>query len=136
MKVLFVNTNENYGGAARAASRIMRGVQRLGVNVQMFVKNRGSRAQDVHAIWDYVPSNPLFKVFDWIAQKIKNQWFHYKWRPYANTKHDAFLSDMRSMSCHGALQKMDYDIIHLHWINQRFLDLRELRKIHKPIVWT
>ena len=47
-----------------------------------------------------------------------------------------FLSDLRSMSCHGALQKLDYDIVHLNWINQRFLDLKELGKIKKPIVWT
>ena len=136
MKVLFINTNENYGGAARAAYRIMRGVQRVGVEVQMFVKNRGSRAEDVHTIWDYVPTNPFFKAFDWIVQKIKNQWFHYKWHPYNHTKQDVFLSDMRSMYCHGALQNLDYDIVHMHWVNQRFLDLRELTKIHKPIVWT
>jgi glycosyltransferase involved in cell wall biosynthesis len=26
--------------------------------------------------------------------------------------------------------------VHLHWINQRFLDIDELNKIKKPIVWT
>ena len=135
MKVLFINTNDNYGGAARAAMRIMRGVQQLGVDVQMFVRN-GGHSKDVISIWDFVPTNPLYKTLDWIVQKIKNQWYHRKWHPYEHTKQEVFLSDMRSMSSHGALQKLDYDIIHLHWPNQRFLDLRELKKVNKPIVWT
>ena len=136
MKVLFVNTNENYGGAARAANRIMRGVQRCGVEAQMFVKNKHSQAVDVVSIWQYVPKNSIYKVFDWVAEKIKNKWQHYKWNPYKDTKKDVFLSDIRSMSSHGALQKLNYDIVHLNWINQRFLDIRELVKIKKPIVWT
>ena len=136
MKVLFVNTNENYGGAARAANRIMRGVQQNGVEVQMFVKNRSSRVEDVISMWHFVPSNPIFKALDWIAQKVKNQWYHYKWHPYKHSKQKVFLSDLRSMRIYGALQKIDYDIVHLHWINNRFLDIRELAKIKKPIVWT
>ena len=136
MKVLYVNTKDTYGGAARAALRIMRGVQRGKVEAQMLVRNKNSRVSDVVSIWQFVPANPIYKLFDWIAQKIKNQWQHYKWRPYKLTKKEAYMSDLRSMRIHGALQKMDYDIVHLHWINQRFLDIDELKKINKPIVWT
>lgn len=136
MKVLFVNINDSSGGAARAAMRIMRGVQQTGVETQMFVKNKYTQAKDVISIWQFVPSNPVYKLFDWVAQKIKNQWQHLKWRPYKNSKQDAYMSDLRSTSIHGALQKIDYDIVHLHWINMRFLDIRELAKIKKPIVWT
>lgn len=136
MKVLFVNTNESYGGAARAAHRIMRGVQKHGVEVQMFVKNRSSQAKDVVTIWEFIPANPFYKVCDWIASKIKNQWQHYKWRAYKNRDQITYLSDLRATYIHGALQKMDYDILHLNWFNQRFLDIDELKKVQKPIVWT
>lgn len=60
----------------------------------------------------------------------------FKWHPYKRTKQNVFMSDLRYTDIHGALQKLDYDIVHLHWINNRFLDIRELAKIHKPIVWT
>ena len=136
MKVLFVNTNESYGGAARAAHRIMRGVQRCGVEAQMFVKNGSAQSKDIRTIWQFTPTNPLYKAYNWIIEKIKNKWYHYKWNPYKQTRQNDFLSDLRSMPCHGALQKLDYDIVHLHWINQRFLDIDELAKIKKPIVWT
>lgn len=136
MKVLFVNTNENYGGASQAAMRIMRGVQKHGIDAQMFVKNRSSQAEDVISIGQFVPKIAIYRAFDRVAEKIKNQWQHYKWNPYKNSKKDVFLSDLRSMCCHGALQKLDCDIVHLHWFNQRFLDIYELKKLQKPIVWT
>lgn len=136
MKVLFINTNENYGGAARAAYRIMRGVQQYGVETQMFVKYMNSQAEDVIPLARFVPTNLLYRVCDWVAAKFKNKWYHYKWHPYKRTKLNDFMSDLRGMSSRGALNKLDYDIVHLHWINNRFLDIDELKKIKKPIVWT
>lgn len=135
MKVLFVNSNDGYGGAARAAVRIMQGVMRLGVNVQLFVKYRGTQSADVVSVDQFIPRNRIYKALDWIVQKVRNQWNHHEWRPYKKVA-NIFLSDLRSTPIHGALQKLDYDIIHMHWINMRFLDIRELRKIKKPIVWT
>lgn len=136
MKVLFVNTNDTSGGAARAAWRIMRGVQQSGVETQMFVKNKNSQAEDVVPLSHFVPSGILYRAFDWIASKFKNKWQQHKWSPYMQTKQDVYMSDLRSTCINGALQKLDFDIVHLHWINNRFLDISELVKIKKPIVWT
>lgn len=136
MKVLFINTSYSYGGAARAAVRIMRGVQRRGVDAQMLVKYNNSQANDVIGLSRFVPHNVLYRIGDWVANKIKNKWQHLKWSPYNRTRQDIYMSDLRSSRIHGALQKLDYDILHLHWINDRFLDIEELKKIKKPIVWT
>lgn len=136
MKVLFVNTSDTNGGAARAAMRIMRGVQQSGVEAQMFVKHKNSQADDVIPLSQFVPADWVYRVCDLVAAKIKNKWQHYKWHPYKQTKQDSFMSDLRSTSVHGALQKLHYDILHLHWFNLRFLNIDELTKIKKPIVWT
>lgn len=137
MKVLFVNTNDTSGGAARAAMRIMRGVQQSGVEAQMFVKDKYSKSLDVIPLSTYAPSsNWLLDIFKWVVQKFINRYHMYKWYPYKRTMQNVFMSDLRHTNIHGALQKLDYDIVHLHWINNRFLDIRELAKIHKPIVWT
>lgn len=137
MNILFINTNENYGGAARAANRIMRGVQRCGVEAQMFVKDKYSKSPDVIPLSTYTPSsNWLFDIFKWVIQKFKNRYHMFKWHPYKRTKQNVFMSDLRHTDIHGALQKLDYDIVHLHWINNRFLDISELSKMHKPIIWT
>lgn len=137
MKVLFINTNDISGGAARAAMRIMRGVQQSGVDAQMFVKDKYSKSSDVIPLSTFAPSsNWLFNIFKWVILKFKNRYQMFKWHPYKRTRQNVFMSDLRYTDIHGALQKLDYDIVHLHWINNRFLDIRELAKIHKPIVWT
>ncbi len=137
MRILFVNTNDISGGAARAAMRIMRGVQQSGVEARMFVKDKYSKSPDVIPLSTYTPSsNWLLDIFKWVIQKFKNRYHLFKWYPYKRTKQNVFMSDLRHTDIHGALQKMDYDIVHLHWINNRFLDICELAKIHKPIVWT
>lgn len=136
MKVLSVCTSDVSGGAARAAYRIHQGVRALGINSCMFVKNKGSNDPDVHALSEFAPQNPINRVFDWCRTKLLNKIQHAQWNPYKETRQKYFLSDIRGVDIHGALQEIDYDILHLHWLNNRFLDIRELSKIHKPIVWT
>jgi len=44
--------------------------------------------------------------------------------------------DLSAASLRKALNSIEFDILHLHWINEQFLDIRELKRISKPIVWT
>ena len=135
MKVLSVNTNDTHGGAARAAMRIMQGVQQHGVETQMLVKEQHSRDTAVVSLHQFLPKNKLYRIADWVAQKLKNKYYHRLWRPYIKTKENVFMSDSRGTRMGGALQRLDYDVLHLHWINQRFIKLQDLPE-NKPIVWT
>ena len=135
MKVLYINTSDSHGGAARAAVRIMYGVNQHREETQMLVKDKCSASTDVVALQEFVPNCKLYSALDWVSSKIKNKWQHLLWRPYRKTKENVFMSDTRSTRLHGALQRLDYDILHLHWINQRFIKLQDLPK-DKPIVWT
>ncbi len=136
MKVLFVSTTDISGGAARAAMRIMRGVQQRGVEVQMFVKYKYSQFHDVVAESALNHKNALFAIIDWVMTKIQNKWHQIKWHPYKQAKKKNYLSDARGTVVAKTLRMFDYDIIHLHWMNMRFIDVRQLCKINKPIVWT
>ena len=135
MKVLSVNTNDAHGGAARAAMRIMQGVQLHGVEMQMLVKEKHTLDTAVVSLQQFLPKNKLYCIVDWVAQKVKNKYYHWLWRSYSKTKENVFMSDSRGTRLGGALQKLDYDVLHLHWINQRFMKLQDLPK-NKPIVWT
>ena len=135
MKVLFVNTNDFHGGAARAAMRIMHSVQQHGVETQMLVKKKQSAINEVVALQQFLPQSRWYHLVDWVAQKIKNKYYHLLWRPYRKTMENVFMSDSRGTRLGGALQKLDYDVLHLHWINQRFIKLQDLPK-DKPIIWT
>ena len=135
MKVLSVNTNDAHGGAARAAMRIMQGVQLHGVETQMLVKEKHTCDTAVVPLQKFLPKTKLYRIADWVAQKVKNKYYHWLWRPYRKTKENVFMSDSRGARLGGALHKLDYDVLHLHWINQRFIRLQDLPK-NNPIVWT
>lgn len=137
LKILSVCTSDTSGGAARAAKRIHDGINLLdaGVTSTMFVKNKYSDDLAVHSLDEFIPNNIAYKACDWVAKKIKNKVQHYQWNKYPN-RDRIFMSDMRGTSLHGALQKLDYDVLHLHWVNQRFINLSDLLQVKKPIVWT
>jgi glycosyltransferase involved in cell wall biosynthesis len=135
MKILSVNTNDTHGGAARAAMRIMQGVQQQGMETQMLVKEKHTQDSGVVSLQQFLPKCKLYRIADWIAQKLKNKYYYRLWSPYRKTKENIFMSDSRGTRLGGALQKLDYDVLHLHWINQRFIKLQDLPK-NKPIVWT
>lgn len=134
IQVLSVCTSDSYGGAARAAYRIHCAVRELGIDSYMFVKFKGMKDANVLTLEDFIPHNPLYSTYGWMRNKIQNKIQHLVWGKYPN-RSNLFMSDLRSTDIHGALRKLDYDILHLHWINQRFLPLAQLPK-DKPIVWT
>ena len=134
IRVLSVSTSDYSGGAARAAYRIHLAVQEFGIDSRMFVKDKKTSDDRVSSVRDFVPHNVLYKAFDWVRNKVKNKWQHYQWGKYPK-RGPYFMSDLRSTDIGGALRKIDYDILHLHWVNLRFLPLDKLPK-DKPIVWT
>lgn len=135
LRILSVSISDTRGGASRAAVRINQALKEQPVEIKMLVKHKKSDNPDVIPLNRFEPRNLFFKVFAFGQNKFKNFAERLIWRWYPE-REDVFLSGLRSVSLHGALQKLDYDILHLHWINLRFLDLRELKKVNKPIVWT
>ena len=62
MKVLFLNTSEQTGGAAVAAGRIMRALREKGVEARMLVRDRST--SDPHVL-SLTPSWRLRRNFLW-----------------------------------------------------------------------
>ena len=134
IKVLSTSTSDSSGGAARAAYRIHQAVLGLGIDSQMLVKYKGTNDSTVLAINSFLPNSSFYKALNWCQNKVKNKWQHYLWSKYPD-RSDIYLSDLRSMDIGHALEKLDYDILHLHWVNFRFLPLEQLPK-DRPIIWT
>lgn len=134
MNILILNTSELTGGAAVAANRLAKALGKSGVEVSMLVRDRKTGDERVTALNDsFWASRWNFIRFVWerLIIFICN---HFRRKPLfqvsiANTGTD--LSD------HPLVKAAD--VIHLHWINQGFLSLANIRKlalIGKPIVWT
>ncbi len=134
MNILILNPSELTGGAAIAANRLAKALGKSGIEVSMLVRDRKTGDERVTALNDsFWASRWNFIRFVWerLIIFICN---HFRRKPLfqvsiANTGTD--LSD------HPLVKAAD--VIHLHWINQGFLSLADIRKlalIGKPIVWT
>lgn len=150
-KILSICTSDTHGGAAKAAYRIhcavneLAATKHLPLRSEMFVLNKGSNDPSVRSLSDFLPEGKWFTIFDYVAGKIKNKLQHLSWYPYKHTQDKNYKSDLRGRYLYGALEKLQPDIVHLHWISQRFINLKELHDYvmqeekkghHISIVWT
>ena len=130
MRVLIVNTAERTGGAAIAANRLMHALNHNGVEAQMLVRDRMSDAPMVSAI---APSWRLRTKFLWERGVI--------WLANGLSRRNLFQVDIANagtdITSLDAFQQAD--VIHLHWVNQGFLSLKNLEHIMasgKPVIIT
>jgi len=128
MKSLLINTSDISGGAARAAYRIHKGMQEIGISSKMLVQSKTSDDKSVIG-----PGNKLKRglallrpTFDSAFKKLfsggSKTIFSPAWLPFSG-----ILSQINSISP---------DIVHLHWICDGMLRIEELKRINKPIIWT
>ena len=134
MKVLLINTSETAGGAAIAASRLCDSLNRHGVQAKLLVSDK----QTDRVTTCRVPSDGLHGLL------LKGAFLWERFRVWwANRFHreGLFAVDLGvgGASVVSTPEFREADIIHLHWVNQGFLSLSELRRIlssGKPVVWT
>lgn len=130
MNVLIISTSDILGGAAIAANRLMSALQNSGVNVKMLVRDKRSDNENVIKVGGFV----------------QNRWNFYRERG------DIFLHNRLSrenlfdisiantgVSVTQLPEFKEADIVHLHWINQGMLSVKEIGNIlasGKKVVWT
>ncbi len=130
MNILIVSTSDIRGGAAIAAYRLMNALKSSGKNVKMLVCEKLSNNSDVVTV----------------GNKYLNKWNFYKERAdifFYNRFSKDYLFDISiantGLSITDLPEFKDADIIHLHWINQGMLSLKEIENIiksGKKVVWT
>ena len=130
MRVLIVNTSERTGGAAVAAHRLMEALNNNGVKAKMLVRDKLSDCLTVAAL---PQSWRLQWYFLWERIVV---WLHL----HLNRRHLFEVDIANTGSDITRLPEFqEADIIHLHWVNQGMLSLKDIRRIlksGKPVVWT
>jgi glycosyltransferase involved in cell wall biosynthesis len=126
MRVLHINTTDIRGGAAKAARRIVEGLNSRGVDCQMLVKNRESDDPTVHA-----PQSAIARG----ASRLRYFVDVLPTRLYRQRTDDI----APQWAADGLLKRIDQlkpDIVHLHWILEGFLSVETIGRIDRPVVWT
>ncbi|MDD7317748.1 MAG: glycosyltransferase [Prevotellaceae bacterium] len=130
MKILIVNTSDVSGGASVAARRLAEALNNNGVEARMLVRERLSDSSFVTQMpgkwqqkWNFLFERLRIFVSNLFSRK------NLFTVSIANTGQDIT----------NTKEFRDADIVHLHWVNQGMLSLRDMEKIvrsGKPVVWT
>ncbi|KAA6333397.1 N N'-diacetylbacillosaminyl-diphospho-undecaprenol alpha-1 3-N-acetylgalactosaminyltransferase [termite gut metagenome] len=130
MRVLLVNTSERVGGAAVASYRLTEALKNNGVKAKLLVRNK--QTDNVSTVELEANRSHLWK-FVWERIVI--------WKANHFKKNNLFAVDIANTGTDitSLPEFQEADVIHLHWINQGMLSLKNIRKIGasgKPVVWT
>lgn len=134
MKILLLNTSDRTGGAAVAANRLMQALRKQGVQADMLVRDLTIKDEHIQTV----------NQSGWIKRLNR---FRFYWERLIIflcnhfCKSELFRVSIANTGDDFSANKLvqNVDIIHLHWINQGFLSLKDIQKLinlGKPIVWT
>ena len=121
MKVLLLSTYEKSGGAAIAASRLLQALRHNGVDATMMCR-RNTRIWSKQS-WTSIMERAVIWTFNGFTKK--ELWA---------TDIALFGQDITHTQ-----EYKEADVIHLHWVNQGFLSLSNIRQFindGKKVVWT
>jgi len=121
MKLLIINYSDKNGGAAIATHRIYTSLKKK-INVYLYVINKNYKDKKI------ITNNQLLYFFLKIFENITKKIFHRR----SNTFHSYNLLPTGSLK---VINKINPDIVQLHWVGTNMLSIKEIGLIKKPIVW-
>lgn len=125
MKVLQVNNSDIAGGAARAAYRLHIGLRKFGIDSSMLTNFKYSDDSSVIA-----PLTPLEKLKSQLSYSLEYRHLFLKPKSLFSSALHSFTNTVEKIN------KLNPDIVHLHWVNGGMLRIEDINKIKAPIVWS
>jgi glycosyltransferase involved in cell wall biosynthesis len=130
MKILNISAAHSKSGAGIAAETTHKALLEKGINSKLLFIN-----YDNNSLSDQIYSYEI-SIFKKIKRKLYTFLDKNLLLIYPKRENEIF-----SISLFGLKHKNDLifnwaDIIHLHWINHGFIDISEINKWDKPVIWT
>ena len=127
MKIVILSTIDIGGGAARAAYRLHKGVQSVGIDSQMLVQTKYGD--------DHTVIGPQTKLQKGLAI-IKPTLDSLPLQLYPKRNNVIFSPAILPNNIATKVTRLDPDIINLHWVAGGFLKPKTLKHFNKPLIWT
>lgn len=125
IKVLHYSSYDIHYGAAIAAHRLHKALQKAGIESKMVVQNKTSDEKSIIG-----PGNNVEKALGLV-------------RPFIDRFPLVFRAAPKNFSTGWAsgrytkyIEIENPDLVNLHWVNGGFISVKNLRRIQKPIIWT
>ena len=127
IKVLHINYSDIKGGASIAVKRIHDAQKKIDIDSKIVVAEKYLDLKDIvgpKSTFEEVK----WKVLNSINRKIENL--------EKKERYDSNSYNLIPNNFIKKLNKMNCDIINLHWIGSNLIPIKDLKKINKPLVWT
>lgn len=129
MKILHVTAANSSAGAGIACVKLHKAL--INENVESKILFLNKQSGDITNISFY--ENTKLKKIKRILLTLADR-FLLKY--YAKRKQEIFSLGLFGIDISKNAEVQNADIIHLHWVNHAFIDIKDLTKLNKPIIWT
>lgn len=136
MKVVTLSTKDSFGGAARVAFRLAEEINKSGIEDLLLVNNKRTSSPIVRLASDFHDHMNFFtgkieRLVRYVREERRlKEWFSY------TEREDRIFSDIQISLLKNALTKIPFDLIHMHWVGESFVNFTEFKQVKYPIVWT
>lgn len=127
MNILFLNAWDKEGGAARAALRLLKGMQNEGIDTRMLVKKKNVPDPSIIG-----PRTRTDRIMAYIRPIMEN----YCIKRYPGWNGITFSPALFPDRLLHQASAVNPDIVHLHWVGDGFLKVETLSGFKQPLVWT
>lgn len=129
MNILLLNCTDAGGGAAIAAYRLAVALYNAGQTVTLGVIEKKTNSSFVREF------NLKRTFFQKVQKKIRLKQEDFLIKHFITSNKILHSLDIYSKINVEDINKSDYDIVHLHWVNN-MISINDIARIKKPIVWT
>ena len=128
MKILIVNTSDIQGGAARAADRLHKSLLAQNVDSKMLVQSKSSN--DFTIVTEIEKTKKYFNKLRRFIDSIPVRFYKERTKSLFSPSWFGFSNMV------DKINKINPDIVHLHWICHGMIKIEDLARIKAPIVWS
>lgn len=129
MNILHIQAGDLSGGAARGTYWLHQGLLECSINSKI-LSNKLNTLNDPSVVSILKNNRAIFNSF------LRRQIDYLPYRFPGKKITTPFSIGIKGFNFLKTKEYKEADIIHLHWINDGFIDIKILKKINKPIIWT
>jgi glycosyltransferase involved in cell wall biosynthesis len=127
MKPLLLSTFDTVGGAARASYRLQKGLNQIGTEAGMLVQEKWSD--------DCTVIGPATAA-EFLLGKLRSALNPLPAILYPRRQKSLFSLPLLPSSLPKRINRIDHDILHLHWVSYGFIPISAIKAFRKPLIWT
>lgn len=135
MKILHISNNDS-SGAGLCAYRLHTAMKLEGIDSRMLVFSK-THENDTSVMEVFKYRKFIYRCFHALLRKMGIYTFEYdRLVQMSQQNHTCYTRPVSPFDLSNHPWVLDADIIHLHWVDDFFDQIKFIQKIKKPIVWT